>query len=117
MTLPRRKPPKMKVREEPQVRCKEHLKWVRGHVCAVAGRRDHQCSERIEAAHVRTGTDGGMSVKPSDCYAIPLCSDAHAEQHRIGERAFELRYGIDMRKIADELARRSPHRRKWEIDR
>jgi hypothetical protein len=71
------------------------------------------CFGRIEAAHVRIGTDGGMGVKPSDIYTIPLCTGAHAEQHAIGEPAFARKYGIDMRRIADELARVSPHRKKW----
>jgi hypothetical protein len=41
-----------------------------------------------EAAHVRTGTDGGVGVKPGDRYAVPLCTACHARQHRIGELSF-----------------------------
>lgn len=112
MTLPRRrKAPSMKVRERPQVRLPAHLKWIRGHECAIAGK--HDCEGRIEAAHVRTGTDGGLGVKPSDWWTIPLCSAAHAEQHRIGEKAFEERYGIKMMRIATALWMRSPQWVKW----
>ena len=81
----RRKAPKMGAREEQQIRCPSHMAWVRGHECLAL---DETCSDRIEAAHVRTGTDGGMGVKPSDCYVVPLCSFHHRLQHSIGEGAF-----------------------------
>lgn len=114
MNLPkRRKPEKLGVREEPQIRNASHLKWVRGHECAVGTPmfcRDYP----VEAAHVRTGTDGGMSVKPSDCWALPLCRYHHAVQHAQGERTFEQLYKIDMKKIAQGLWLKSPHRHKSE---
>lgn len=56
----RRRRPKMGVRKPSQVRCAAHLKWVRGHFCAVKGLNGHVCRGRIEAAHVRSGTDGGV---------------------------------------------------------
>lgn len=86
-----------------------HLKWVRGHECCVgpAG-----CGGKIEAAHVRRGTDGGMSKKPSDKWAIPLCSTHHAEQHSAGEQTFEKRHGFSMKATAETLWARSPHRDK-----
>lgn len=108
----RRKPQKMGARQAPQIRCPAHLKWIRGFVCAVADK--HDCEGKIEAAHVRTGTDGGMGVKPSDCHAIPLCASAHREQHNIGEAAFERKYQISMRLIAATLWARSEHRKKVE---
>lgn len=112
--LKRRKKEKMGLRKAPQIRCPSHLAWVRGHECAVLATAGHACNWKIEAAHVRRGTDGGTAVKPGDEWAIPLCSLAHAEQHRIGEAAFERKYGIDMKAIARDLARRSPHLRKLE---
>ena len=108
--LSRRKVPKMGVRERPQIRCPSHLKWVRGFPCSA---ENQDCMGNIEAAHVRSGTDGGKGVKPSDTYAIPLCNFHHARQHAIGEKQFERETGINMRSIADELARRSPHKHKW----
>jgi hypothetical protein len=63
----------------------------------------------IECAHVRTRTNGGLSLKPSDRWVISLCAGHHQEQHAIGERAFECRYGLDLRAIAEEFTRRSPH--------
>lgn len=89
-------------------RCPSHLQWIRGCVCSVWGCKNTQ----IEAAHVRIGTDGGIGLKPSDKWTIPLCSDHHREQHQIGEKAFEKKYKINMKGIAEQLANASPHRDK-----
>jgi len=120
----RRKRPKMGLREEARIRCLGHLKWLRGFVCAigpvhcVVPRRLEkpwlECGGKVQAAHVRTGTDGAMGEKPSDCWAIPLCAVHHREQHDIGEPAFEKRYGFDMKAVARELWKVSPHRFKCE---
>lgn len=107
----RRKPERMGVRASAQLRSPSHLRWVRGHFCAIAGKNGHICEGRIEAAHVRTGTDGGMGVKPSDNWSIPLCSAAHIPiQHQVGEAEFERRYGLNMKQIAQALWAKSPHR-------
>ena len=86
--------------------CPAHRAWIRRHHCCVPG-----CLNRdIECAHVRSGTDGGTALKPSDRWCISLCSQHHREQHSIGERAFERRYGIDLYELAMQFRRRSPHR-------
>lgn len=113
----RRKPPKSGIARAPERSFPQHLAWLRGFDCSIAGKDGHVCSGRIEAAHVRRGTEGGTSLKPTDFHAIPLCSAAHAEQHRLGEVSFERRYGIDMKAIAEGMAKRSPHRWRWEDDR
>jgi hypothetical protein len=85
--------------------CPAHRAWIRRHRCSVVG-----CEQLpIECAHVRKGTDGGQGLKPSDKWTISLCRDHHAEQHRIGETAFEKRHGLDLFALAEEFARRSPH--------
>jgi hypothetical protein len=82
-----------------------HRAWVRRHHCCVPG-----CKRLpIECAHVRTGTDGGTSLKPSDRWCISLCSFHHAEQHHIGERRFETRHDISLAELAELFAIRSPH--------
>ena len=107
--MPRMLPSRLK--KEPSNRkseriCPAHRAWVRRHHCCVPG-----CLERpIECAHVRRRTDGGIALKPSDGWTISLCRFHHAEQHRIGEPAFELRYGIDLLDLASAFARLSPHR-------
>ncbi len=109
--FPKRRKAK-KTKKGPQIRCAGHLQWVRGHECSIIGQ--HKCTGGIEAAHVRRGTDGGMSVKPSDIWSLPLCFDGHDEQHTIGEASFEKKYGIKMKAIAERLAATSPHRIKWQ---
>ena len=85
--------------------CAAHRAWVSRHHCSVPG-----CMQLpIECAHVHTDTDGGMGLKLSDRWTISLCRKHHMEQHRINECRFERQYGIDMRQIAQEFARRSPH--------
>lgn len=105
MALP---PKRQKVRSgiarAPQREWPRHRKFVRGHACCVPGCQDGP----IEFAHVRTGTDGGTALKPSDTHGISLCVEHHREQHQIGEPAFERRYRIDMKALAAEFARKSP---------
>lgn len=52
-----------------------------------------------ECAHVRNNTDGGVGLKPSDRFTVPLGSirncGCHARQHRIGELAYWSEAGID----------------------
>lgn len=118
MIRPRRqKREKMGVRDSAQFRCQGHLQWIRGCRCAMEGREGHACSGAIEAAHVRTGTDGGMGVKPSDYWTVPFCRDgAHVPQHAEGELAFERANKIDMKAMARQYAAISPHRQKWLVD-
>lgn len=86
--------------------CPAHRTWVRRHHCIVAG-----CERLpVECAHVRCGSDGGTGLKPSDRFLVSLCRDHHAEQHSIGEKSFEKKYGLDLYAIACEFARTSPSR-------
>lgn len=94
--------------EKPR-RSPAHRAWVRGHACSACGSQSG-----IECAHVRTGTDGGVGIKPSDRYCISLCKECHARQHQIGESAFEKAWGINMKELAAMFFRNSPHRFKLE---
>jgi hypothetical protein len=100
----RLKPPRPNA---PSRYCPAHRAWVRRHHCSVPGCRHLP----IECAHVRSATDGGTGLKPSDRWCISLCSHHHAEQHRIGELRFEKRHGICLADLAELFAQRSPHRR------
>lgn len=84
-----------------------HRAWVRLHACSACG--SHTA---IEAAHVRNGTGGGSSMKPSDRWCISLCKECHALQHMKGEPSFERAFGINMKALAEEFFRKSPHRSK-----
>ena len=102
----------MSLKKHKQLRSLEHLRFVRSHPCSIRGMigdsRIHVCSGPIQAAHIRMGTDGGTGKKPSDNFTIPLCADAHAEQGQIGEQAFEKRYLLNTKKMAECLWLDSP---------
>lgn len=61
----------------------KHLKFIRSLPCCITGLRG-----MVEAAHIRSGTDGGMGLKPSDCWTVPLTHAQHYKQHQVGERRF-----------------------------
>ena len=107
-------PPRIKRdsgRKQSGKRCPSHRKWVRGHCCMACG-----SSAGIECAHVRVGTDGGVGIKPSDKWTVPLCRDCHARQHQIGEESFEKQWGVNLKAVAEALFRHSPHRFKLEAE-
>lgn len=104
------KQPKKKRRQGDQVRCPAHLRFVREHRCSVPG-----CDlGPIEAAHVRTGGDGGLGVKPGDNRTISLCRFHHVEQHGRGEISFAEKYRIDLAELAATFWQQSPARVAWE---
>ena len=76
----------------------QHVAFVRRIPCLTCGK-----AAPSEAAHVRTGTDGGVGVKPGDRYAVPLCAACHAKQHRIGELTFWSALRIDPLNVALRL--------------
>ena len=105
------KAPRLGVRAQDD-RCPEHLAWIRSLPCAVRG-----CPGKSQAAHVRLNTGGGVGLKPPDSACVPLCGPNgwgpgseghHAEQHRIGHAAFDRKYALDLRAVAETLAARSP---------
>lgn len=90
-----------------------HRAWVRGHECCVCEAYGMLTNRgRIEAAHVRLGTDGGTSLKPHDMWVISLCSYHHEIQHQYGEASFALYFqrafpkGLKARAL--EFAEKSP---------
>jgi hypothetical protein len=91
--------------------CAAQRAWVRRHRCSVPGCR----GSLIECAHVRSGTDGGVGLKPSDKWTISLCHSHHLEQHEIGEPMFEAKYDLNLIELAKEFARRSPFRERMDL--
>src|SRR6516165_597072 len=75
-----------------------HLAFVRQLPCVACGK-----VAPSDAAHVRTGTDGGTGMKPGDRYAVPLCAACHAKQHRVGELTFWSTLRIDPVNVALRL--------------
>ena len=111
MILRKRKKERMGVKEVVR-EFPGHRSWVRKHECIIASK--HQCDGGIEFAHVRKGTDGGGGLKPHDKWGVPMCHRGHALQHQIGEPAFEIKFGVDLKILAEEFAKNSPHKHKWE---
>lgn len=94
------------IRGKPRRRSDAHRRWVASHRCCVPG-----CQLMpIECAHVNSAATRGMGMKSSDALTISLCREHHAESHRIGDRSFEAKHGINMRALAREFYQRSPHR-------
>lgn len=110
----RRKKQKMGLREPPQYRSASYMQYVRGFECAILGK--HDCLGRIESHHVRQGTDGGAAQKPSDWWCVPLCSGAHEELHRIGQAAFDAKYKIKCKEVAQAIWQRSPHAVRYRME-
>ena len=69
--------------------------WVRTLPSVVSG------AYGCDAAH--TGTDGGMGYKAHDKTTVPLTRKEHIEYHRIGRRAFEVKYMISFDAIVMRL--------------
>ena len=66
---------KRKTKRSPQ-----YLDYIRSLPCCVTG-----TDQNIIAHHVRIGTGGGTSLKPSDYFCLPLNSLEHQKLHKLGE--------------------------------
>lgn len=99
--------PRNSHRGDERRRSPAHRAWVRGFACCACGSQ-----AAVECAHVRLGTDGGTGLKPSDQWCISLCRECHAEQHRVGEETFARTNKINLKMLAEEFFRTSPHRAK-----
>lgn len=86
-----------------------HLAFVRTFHCIVPGCEDVP----IEAAHIRVGTVCGMGQKPDDWYAVACCREHHSEMHRIGERSFAAKHGVNLIDLAQEFCAASPAYRRF----
>ncbi|KPH66012.1 hypothetical protein [Novosphingobium sp. ST904] len=108
MALPPRKfkePAPKKEKRESRWKSQAHLAFVRSFHCAWPG-----CQRApIEAAHVRNGSGAGMSQKPDDWRAVPLCGrdldfiGHHQQQHQIGEQSFWRAYQVASGQTVDQL--------------
>lgn len=92
--------PKSPPRRDPKLRA-----WILQQPCLVERLTGTRCTMKVHAAHVPTGT-GGMGMKGDDLF-VPLCFFHHIdEQHsRLGVKAFEREYGVDLRAEAEEYKR------------
>ena len=99
MPAPRILRPVARSKPKPNLRRRvQHLAFVRQLPCVACGK-----AAPSDAAHVRTGTDGGVGRKPGDRYAVPLCTSCHAKQHRVGELTFWAALRVDPLNVAFRL--------------
>ena len=118
MTLPRLKP---SLRRPKRVKVKRVFQkqrtWIRKRDCIATLTPypeklvSNPCDGRIEAAHVRSETDGGMALKPHDRWLVSACLKHHEQQTVRGEKWFEDYWGLDMKALAREFADKSPYAR------
>lgn len=91
----------------PRQRDERHLRALRALPCVICLRTP------VEAAHIRFSVPNkpnpGIGARPSDRYALPLCPEHHAEQHRNGERKWWEKQGINPIWLATQLYRVSPN--------
>jgi len=81
-----------------RVRDPAHLAYVRAKPCLVCGRR------AAEAHHLRFVQPRGLGLKPSDEWAVPLCTRHHRALHAYGdERAWWAAQRIDAVAAAERL--------------
>jgi hypothetical protein len=96
MPAPRIPRPVARGKPKPNLRRRvQHLVFVRQLPCVTCGK-----AAPSDAAHVPTGTDGGVGRKLGDRYAVPLCTICHAKQHRVGELTFWSALRIDPLNVA-----------------
>ena len=91
--MPAPRIPRTVVRGKPKPdprRRAQHLAFIRQLPCVACGKEAPS-----EAAHVRSGSDGGAGIKPSDRYSVSLCTSCHALQHEFGELTFWSTLRID----------------------
>jgi hypothetical protein len=90
-----------------------HRKFVAAQSCVVP-----YCHQPAVCAHLRTAGNSGTGLKPHDRFTVGICNEHHKELDTPPPRdcvegetrtdRFHRKYGIDLWKIAADLAERSP---------
>jgi hypothetical protein len=75
-------------------RSEQYLSFIRSRPCAVTGQEYD-----IVAHHVRCLGGGGVGIKPSDFYCVPLTAEQHSLLHSEGEKSYWKRHGIDPQEL------------------
>ncbi len=78
-----------------------YRRWLSNRICAVtilAEREDCRDIFPCDPAHTE---NNGMGSKGPDSSCVPLCRKHHRE-YDAGRKAFEKKYGLDMKAIAKE---------------
>jgi hypothetical protein len=80
----------------------DFIQWLLQEPCCITNKRTghwNRANESfilVDPAHIKTRSTGG-----DDLYnAVPLAHHLHEEQHRIGIKSFQRKYGVDLVAIA-----------------
>lgn len=108
----------MRVPKPARERDDEYRQWIRAQPCILADREPCECSGYIRVnnrhlasqfCHVKTvGARGGDRQN-----GYPGCPGHHAEQHRIGIKTFERRYGLNLKQAALDYDERYRQETAW----
>jgi len=103
----------MGVKQSSFIRSASHKAFIRRQqcVCAAFNHPKYPCGGPKVAAHFRTATGGGMGLKPADQFIFCVCDAHHRLQHQVGEAEFQKMFGLNLRIICRDFARRSPDQR------
>lgn len=71
-------------------RDQKYMAWIRSQPCLISG-----CDFDNVAHHVHLPGEGGISLKPSDYYTVPLRAEIHVLLHQTGEMVFWSQHGIE----------------------
>jgi hypothetical protein len=104
---------RMGVKQSSFIRSASHKAFIRRQqcVCAAFAHPRLKCEGPIECAHFRSATGGGLGLKPCDRFTFAACNGHHRLQHQVGEAEFQRVFGLDLRIICRDYARRSPDQR------
>lgn len=85
------------------VKSKKHLQFVASHCCLICR------NSEVQVAHIRHLPSGNQGLsRKDDRYCIPLCFSCHQAQHKMNERLFWQKYGINPLGVAKQLCLKSP---------
>lgn len=82
----------LRIKERPRYRNKKYLKAFKDMTCIASKNGFDMCGEPAVGAHIRTGNEGGVGLKPDDCLCHPLCDECHKLQHSMSEEKFIIEY-------------------------
>jgi len=67
----------MRVKRPNRWRSKRYLDYLRGQACCRCG-----LAPPSQVHHLRKGSDGGIGLKPSDTWGVPVCDRCHGVMQR-----------------------------------
>jgi len=84
------------------IRSAKHLQYIRSQPCMIGQMSGSQ------ACHIRLLTDGGVGLKPSDCYVLAMEYRYHKMSHDLGEVRFFKEWRINPFIYAKMYVKMSP---------